>query len=86
MRNGFFCIFTFMKTIKHIILTAFQEPNGKGSGKRWSLFIATISLLYAVVRFTNNENVVMIVTILSGLITALAGVTAHYKIKAKENE
>jgi len=67
-------------------LTSFQEPNGKGSGKRFSLFIVVALIVFSVVNYTNKENLTAVVGELSLLTVALAGVSAHYKVKGDIEE
>lgn len=61
------------------IITSFQEPSGKGSGKRLSLFVIVALISFSVLMYTNKENLTTVVSELSLLTVALAGVTAHYK-------
>ena len=70
----------FIKTF----LTSLQEPNGKGSGKRFVLYIVAGLISFATIKYTNENNLVPVVGELSLLVVALAGVSAHYKNRDKE--
>jgi len=70
--------------IFNIICSSFLDENGKGSGKRFSLFASVLCLFWIVIFHTDNQNAVSIATIVSGLIAALAGVTAYQSTKKQE--
>ena len=70
------------------LLSSFQEPSGKGSGKRISLFVMVAILSFSVLRYTDKENLTTVVSEVGLLIVALAGVSSHYKVgnNAKDDE
>lgn len=76
---------SFPKVFK-TLLSSFQEPGGKGSGKRLSLFIMVALISFAVIKYTNKENVTTVISELGLLTVALAGVSAHYSNKNESDE
>lgn len=76
----------FINSILTTLLTSFQEHNGKGSGKRLSLFVMVSLVVYTVIRYTDNDNLTTVISELGLLIVALAGVSAHYKNQRIEKE
>lgn len=68
----------------NIICSSFLDENGKGSGKRFSLFASVICLFWIVIFHTDHNNSISIATIVAGLIAALAGVTAYQATNKKQ--
>lgn len=73
-----------LKKILEIIASSFQEGDGKGSAKRFTLFALVGMLGYVIVRYTDVHNSVSMATILVGGILALAGVNAYQKVNDKD--
>lgn len=73
----------FFRKLSNILLTSFQESDGKGSGKRFSLFACVLCLCWIVIFHTDHDNASAIATIVSGLITALAINTVYQAINKK---
>lgn len=68
------------------LLSSFQEPGGKGSGKRLSLFVMVALLSWSVLKYTNKDNLTTVVSEVGLLVVALAGVSSHYKIHASKKD
>lgn len=68
----------------NIICSSFLDENGKGSGKRFSLFASVLCLFWIVIFHTDHDNSISIATIVAGLIAALAGVTAYQATNKKQ--
>lgn len=76
----------FFTDLGNSVLTSFQEPSGKGSGKRKSLFVIVLLIAFVTVMYTDKHNLTAVVGELSLLVVALAGVSSHYRINQSKNQ
>ena len=66
----------FLRYLKQLILS-----DSKESSKRFIAIFTAISLVGLAFIYTNSSNIVTVLTILTGYVLALIGVTVYDKIK-----
>ena len=77
-----------MKTLREILAwlkRSFEEKDGKTSAKRKTAFAFVLLISYVVVRYSNNENAVIMVEVLLGGTLLSLGITAYQNVKTNKD-
>lgn len=65
---------------------SFEEKDGKTSAKRKTAFAFVLLIAYVVVRYSNNENAVIMVEVLLGGTLLSLGITAYQNVKTNSKD
>jgi len=77
-----------MKKLLHFLANLMREGAQESSKRFLSIFIVLVPFTYVVIRYTTESNLIAVISVLSSLVVALAGVGA-WKLsndKKYENE